>query len=157
MKIIFLDFDGVITTKKSDWTFDADKMNMVKRICDATDAKIVISSSWRRYTLEKTIDFITKGEEEVGNLPFAHVEDIIGITDRMYAFKHGNRENHYYLPRGIEIKQWLKEHREITNYVILDDDCDILLEQKDNFVHTDSYLGFQDKDVELAIEILNRK
>ena len=46
-KIIFLDFDGVITTLKSKWTIDNEKVELVKQICDATGAKIVISSSWR--------------------------------------------------------------------------------------------------------------
>lgn len=50
MKVIFLDFDGVITTEKSRWCLDKDKMLLLKRIVDATGAKIVISSSWRRLT-----------------------------------------------------------------------------------------------------------
>ena len=59
-KIIFLDFDGVITTLKSKWTIDNEKVELVKQICDATGAKIVISSSWRRYTLEQTLEQIKK-------------------------------------------------------------------------------------------------
>ena len=61
-KIIFLDFDGVITTLKSNWAIDDKKVELVKEICDITGAKIVISSSWRRYTLEATIEAITKQE-----------------------------------------------------------------------------------------------
>ena len=56
MKIIFLDFDGVITTEASYSRLDLEKMKLVKKICDETGAKIVISSSWRYNTLEKTID-----------------------------------------------------------------------------------------------------
>ena len=33
-KIIFLDFDGVITTLKSNWTIDDKKVELVKEICD---------------------------------------------------------------------------------------------------------------------------
>lgn len=58
-KVVFLDFDGVVTTLKSNWTIDNSKVDLVKQICDATGAKIVISSSWRRYTLEQTIEAIT--------------------------------------------------------------------------------------------------
>lgn len=39
-KIIFLDFDGVITTLKSNWAIDDKKVELVKEICDITGAKI---------------------------------------------------------------------------------------------------------------------
>ena len=54
MKIIFLDFDGVITTPASRGCLSAQKMQLVKKIVDATGAKIVISSSWRRRDVERS-------------------------------------------------------------------------------------------------------
>lgn len=101
MRIVFLDFDGVITTLKSNWTLDNKKMELVKRICDETGAKIVISSSWRRYTLADTIESITTYQIETGHEPFPMPEYIVGVTARMYAFKHGNRETHYGIYRGV--------------------------------------------------------
>ena len=47
MKILFLDFDGVITTLKTRWKIDMDKIKIINDICDKTDAKIVVTSSWR--------------------------------------------------------------------------------------------------------------
>lgn len=38
MKVIFLDFDGVITTLESRWNIDLEKCKLVKRICDETGA-----------------------------------------------------------------------------------------------------------------------
>lgn len=58
--------------------------------------------------------------------------------------------------RGVEIKQYLDEHQEIENYVILDDDSDMLLSQKDHFIKTDSESGISEEDVKRAIEILNK-
>lgn len=46
MKVIFLDFDGVITTLESKWELDINKQKLIKDICDKTNSKIVISSSW---------------------------------------------------------------------------------------------------------------
>lgn len=46
-KILFLDFDGVITTYKSGWTFDDKKLKLLDLIIKETQCKIVISSSWR--------------------------------------------------------------------------------------------------------------
>ena len=154
-KVIFLDFDGTITTLKSNWTIDNEKVELVKQICDETGAKIVISSSWRRYTLEQTIEAITNQESVYGHNPFPYPEYIIDITSRMYAFKHGNKETHYGLCRGVEIDRWLWEHEDVTNYVILDDDSDMLLRQKEHFIKTHALRGISKRDVEKAIKILN--
>lgn len=154
-KCIFLDFDGVITTLKSNWNLDNEKMELVKRICDETGAKIVISSSWRRYTLERTIEFITQRQIEKGYPSFLMSEYVIDVTARIYGFKHGNREEHFGLHRGVEIHQWLSEHPEVSHYVILDDDADMLLCQKNNFIKTHALRGISKRDVEKAIKILN--
>ena len=55
MKVIFLDFDGVITIPPK-WYLQAGLIKNVKKIVDATGAKIVVSSSWRMNTVEETID-----------------------------------------------------------------------------------------------------
>ena len=155
-KIIFLDFDGVITTLKSNWAIDDKKVELVKEICDITGAKIVISSSWRRYTLEATIEAITKQETVRGHKAFPYPDLIIDITSRMYGFKHGNRETHYGLCRGVEIKQWLQEHQDVTNYVILDDDSDMLLCQRNHFIKTHTLRGISKRDVKRAINVLTK-
>lgn len=155
-KIIFLDFDGVITTLKSKWNLDKEKMELVKQICDATGAKIVISSSWRRYTLEQTIEFITTKQLEGEAQPFLYPEYVVDITARMYAFKFGNKEAHCGLYRGVEIQQWLAEHHDVTNYVILDDDSDMLLCQKKNFIRIHPLRGISKRDVGRAINILTQ-
>lgn len=86
MRIVFLDVDGVISTLKSHWTLDKKKMELVKCICDETGAKIVISSSWRRYTLADTIEELTTHQIEKGRESFLMPDYIVGVTARMYAF-----------------------------------------------------------------------
>lgn len=156
MKVIFLDFDGVITTEASKWRLDTDKMLLVKRICDETSAKIVISSSWRRFTLEDTFNMLSEYEQSGKEVPFILKDYVVGITNRMYAFKEGNVHIHYGLPRGCEISRYLTEHKDISKYVILDDDADMLLEQAPYFINTNWGLGINEQDVEKAIEILNK-
>ena len=39
-------------------------------------------------------------------------------------------------------------------YVIVDDDTDFLLGQKDNFIHIDENTGITEKDIEKIIDIL---
>ena len=61
-KIIFLDIDGVLATpeylKDGEWALNPVKQNILKSIIDETDAKIVLSSSWRLHTLEETKEFM---------------------------------------------------------------------------------------------------
>lgn len=157
-KIIFLDFDGCITTVKSHWRFDEEKMALLGTILDATDAKIVITSSWRRYSLEDTIDFITTREVERGYTPFAFPDRVIGVTHRMYAFCYPNMDRHYGVVRGEEIRRWQEENDAYEcPYVILDDDTDMLLWQKDHFVKTDCEKGLSKANVKRAIRILNKE
>ncbi len=157
MKVIFLDFDGVISTQRMRYHLDEEKMLLVKEICDKTGAKIVITSSWRRHTLEDTIRHITSKEEEKGRIPFLMPELIVGITERIYAFPYTNKEKHYRVPRGVEIDIYLKNNRDIENYVILDDDNDMLVEQLPHFIQTHPIKGILKEDVEKAIRLLTQK
>ena len=55
MKVIFLDIDGVLNSRRYDakrdkngnTNIDETRLPLVKRIVDATGARIVLSSSWR--------------------------------------------------------------------------------------------------------------
>jgi hypothetical protein len=58
--------------------------------------------------------------------------------------------------RGNEIKEWLSRHEDIiSNYVIIDDFDDMLSEQEDHVVLTESLIGITEWDAEKAIKILN--
>ena len=146
-KIIFLDFDGVITTVKSKWKLDKEKLDIFGTLLEKTGAEIVISSSWRKHDLESTIKFITKPSHFVP-FPFPYSDKVIGVTNRL-SFKC----------RGEEIKSYLNEILEpgTFNYVILDDNNDMLDEQQEFFIETDWELGINESDVEKAAEILNRE
>lgn len=152
MKIIFLDFDGVITTPKSGWNIDNNKCLLIKEICDKTGAKIVISSSWRHRTVEETIKQ-------------NHLEDwilkdyVVGVTISLMTdpvkFEFEDRYCDNFLIRGNEIDYYIKNHN-VENYVILDDYSDEILDtQKKHLVQTYSYEGISEKDVQKAINILS--
>lgn len=155
MKVIFLDFDGVITTAKSRYNLDKDKIDLLGQIIDATDAKIVISSSWRRNTLDDTKTYLSTISHRVPFI-FPYLDKVVDVSDRMYSFKLHRPDKHFRVHRGLEIHQYLDEHPEIKQYVILDDDMDMLLCQKDNFVKTNSVKGLSMKYVTKAISILNK-
>lgn len=168
VKLIFLDIDGVISTQKSRYALDKDACDLLGKIIDATDAKIVVSSSWRRNIVEDTKRELTT----IGHLvpfPFPYADRIVGVTIKANYYVQQGIDLH--IPRGVEISQWIDTHinrdnegnwnrKEIGidfNYVILDDDSDMLFEQAEHFIKTDTYLGLSEDDVERAILILNGK
>lgn len=151
LKLIFLDVDGVLNN-----TIDSDRHyynergyfyspNCVKvfnKVIEATGAKIVVSSTWR---LGRTV-------EELKEL-FAWMGVKGEVIDKTGRNSSGIR--------GVEILEWMRERDDIhswnfKNYIIIDDDSDMLLWQKDNFVHTKGTIGITEQDVEKAIRILNQ-
>lgn len=56
MKIIFLDIDGVLNStkydrerKQNDGNIDITRLALLKRLVDSTNAKIVLTSTWRKF------------------------------------------------------------------------------------------------------------
>ena len=146
MKVIFLDFDGVITIPPR-WYIKADKIKYIKRIVDETDAKIVVSSSWRMDTVEETKDSIIYKEKRC-----PRNQMLYWLIDNLYDVTHT-----YKTLRGQEIKDWLEEHPEVENYVIIDDDNDMLDEQLYHFVQTNFEDGITEVEAVRAIKVLNKK
>lgn len=131
-KIIFLDFDGVITTSKSKWQIDQNKVNLITKICKETGAKIVVSSVGEWVDLS-----IISFDREFSNLIVGNIE-------------------HKYSLRGENIQEYI-DNNNIKNYIIIDDDSDVLEEQLLRFIQTDTYFGISEREVEICIDLLNNK
>jgi len=138
MKIIFLDVDGVLNSEQDrfSWTIESDKhLILLACIVRRTDAKIVVSSSWRNCSL---LDTLKKRLNDFSMSVF----DVTGYN------KNGIR--------GLEIKEWLDNHNDIESFVILDDEVfDIKEHFPNNFVQTSMEVGLQKEDVEKCIAILS--
>lgn len=104
------------------------KWKWLSEFCNETDTKICVSSTWRFSFRDKQGLRLDWWADALSKLGFKE-DTFIGITtDRM-----GDR--------GEEIQEFLDEHEEIENYVILDDDSDMLSHQFKYFHHVDSYYG----------------
>lgn len=136
MKVLFLDIDGVVNCSTSNWqhrgfiSIDPYLALLVDRIIQATDCKVVLSSTWR-------LGDKTRGEVR------SQVVDFIDITPELGTM------------RGEEIKLWLNKHPEVTRYAILDDDTDMLPEQTPNFFKTSWEEGLTEEISKKVIEHLN--
>lgn len=154
-KYIFLDIDGVLNSEQyylekpqhKRWKEFKDKLDkhiawgvcnidpkavkLLNKLVTETNAKIVVSSSWR------------------GDYALQTIFSLAGITESIYG-ETPRLESRF---RGEEIDKWLKERQEPYKYVILD--SDMLDTQRNNFIHTDWKVGLTEENVNKAIEILN--
>jgi len=140
MKILFLDIDGVLNSRRSALAFNGlphpgreDKFDqvavaLIRRLCN-NGVKIVLSSSWR----------IGRGNgyKQILDLP------IIDRTPTLEGI------------RGREIASWLSRNGEPDNWAILDDDSDMLREQMPHFVHVDARNGLLLEDYEQLCHVLD--
>lgn len=138
MKVIFLDIDGVLNVIGQGHDaygaiFHKHFVDNLARIIKETGAKIIISSSWRHSGLQKMLDMW-----EFRNLP----GEVIGVTPDLY--RHIDFKGERTMVRGDEIQAILDRMPEITNYVILDDDQDMLPSQLGNFVCTSNNINHPD-------------
>jgi hypothetical protein len=149
--IIFLDIDGVLNVycesrDKYGCTFHQNFVDNLRYIIDSTGADIVITSTWRSDGLI-TMQNMWKDR----NLP----GKVVGVTPYIDICK-----------RGLEIEKYISEN-DIKNYVIIDDDTDMLESQMNNFVRTsdnkdhpdclDIGYGLTKECAEQAIKILKLK
>jgi hypothetical protein len=166
MKVIFLDIDGVLNVEvyitaiatmcgrlgldynehlRDEFGMDFCPLSCryLEHIIDRTDAKIIITSTWRSDGLEK-LNKMWKHRKLPG--------DVIGITKNYCAnedLKWKDRKE-----RGNEIQEYLDTHPEISNYVIIDDDNDMLDSQQKNYVKTNPQYGITDIVANKSIKIL---
>jgi hypothetical protein len=155
-RILFLDIDGVICL---DQVFDKACCDRIKRILDATGAKIVISSAWRvGHSLESLRKIIARGYE-VSPIPVAFRENIgtldpdsvIGVTPSINKLPRPGAP----FGRGLEISVWLERHPGVMKYIVLDDEAFDIDPHRGYLVKTNPLIGITDKDVEKAIILLS--
>jgi hypothetical protein len=168
MNVIFLDIDGVLNSRQSikrkfahatfcggkEYTDTPDKqlIKRINKIVKVTNAKIVITSTWR---LSNSIFLLSRYLHALGLKG-----DIIDATP--------------YMPmsdRGLEIEMWLISRRDkvgtpkpmsinlyenIDRFVIIDDDSDMGA-LADYLVKVDNDIGVSNHNVKQAIKIMTTK
>ena len=151
IKVIFLDFDGVLNSKMYFEThssvglaIDSTRLELLKRIVLGTNAKIVLSTSWRAHW-DKEDSLCDDVGREVNRIL---AEKDIVIFDKI-SDDSGSRYE--------KISDWLENHPSVTKFVVLDDTPFEKGVLKNHFVLTSNLRhGLDEADVETAMRILNK-
>lgn len=132
IKIIFLDFDGVIVFGQK---FDSEKIKVLNALVAQTNALVVISSDWRLYySRAKLCDFLNHA---------GFNGTILGTTPNLG------------LVRGLEIKHYIESCRfKIESFVIFDDNDYFDSFGSEFFIET--LRGLQEEHCQQAISILSK-
>lgn len=150
MKVIFLDFDGVMDTAYYDnylnymglpekdkygVVFDSDCIANLRRIIDETGADIIVSSTWKDFMTYKEILEMW----EYRKLP-GFVTDTTPTCSRK---------------RGDEIDSWLEECNTECEYVIIDDmdETQFNEHQYDRLFVVNPYDGLNEQTAEKVIQL----
>ena len=138
------------------------KVKRLSKIIKATNAKVVMSSSWRFGWWNIPYDKAPKDFKKLTDLFIKYNIDVMGITPDLH------RKN---LKRDREILQWLYENEDkVDKYIILDDENTLLPYYKDDerFIQTSTVAkgvmicgnykentGLKNRHVEEAIRLLS--
>ena len=151
MDIIFLDIDGVLRNTKSDiwWSeklkqpiptnlfdrrFSLESVSIINQITRLTQAKIVITSTWRTYY---NLEDLKKQLYSRG---------LINVIDATPILEN----------RGIEIQYWLDTNK-VNNYVVIDDNIKDIIPHLNpsKIIKCDPSVGLSQKEFDKAIDILS--
>jgi hypothetical protein len=153
MNVIFVDFDGCLNSVSSmiynnrlqllglsstptHASFNPIACSNLQYVLEeCPDVQVVVSSSWRK---RKTLAALQEIFKTNNVLP----ERMIGTTPVSVSGY-----------RGKEIESYLKDHPEVTSFVIIDDDSD-MEPYMDRLVKIDSRNGLSFTDAERVIEML---
>lgn len=144
IKVIFLDFDGIINDYLTIKSFNKNNVRNLKTIIDKSGAKVVVSSS-NKYSFQNM--GLKDYKNTVFEEKFAYYLNRMGIE--FYDFTplvNYKRED--------EIEAYLKEHQNIEQFLILDDDY-VIEKYKDHEIYLDLQSGLREKHIEPALRILN--
>lgn len=142
-KILFLDYDGVVNLpmwipdgSRCKYNFPHDNSvndfqacQWISELCEKHGYEIVVSSTWRLHP---------NYQDCLRNGGLRSTIEILGATPRLLQPRQGMD----YVMRGDEVRAYLDEHPEVTHYLIVDDESDFYMYQKDHLIRTNGFYGF---------------
>ncbi len=174
-RALFLDIDGVLNSdlwneshrkEISDGVLiDEEKIPLLAALVRKTGAEIILHSGWRFWfhtgrpgeagpvLPDEELYPLRKEAEILQHLLRREGLTIAGMTPD-FSTEEIRRSRKFSLVKASEILAWLKAHREVTDWAVLDDLDLHSPEVEQRQVRTDPAVGLTKKDVRRAQEIL---
>ena len=160
MNYLFLDIDGVLNTGQHSnylvdnglcetdadgYLFDPEAVKNLQYIIEETDAKIIITSTWR---LDGDMQALWRNRNLAG--------EVVGVTPIIQREKAIGKIKIWYGHRGIEVEEWLSANATAPyKYAILDDEDDYLKTQSDHLILIDPMTGITKEVADKVIILLD--
>lgn len=136
MNYLFLDIDAVL---------DPEAVKNLEHIIEATEAKIIITSTKQH---DGDIQALWRNRNLAG--------DVVGVTPTVQKEKAIGKIKIRYGHRGMEVDKWLQDNAAAPyKYAILDDEDDYLPSQSDHLVLTDPMTGITKEVADKVISLLD--
>lgn len=162
MRFIFLDVDGVLNYTGSHTKLHPDPISRLKRIIDATNARVIVSSMWRRNPSE--LDYLTfvlnrAGISVYGSTPAS--PDALYDPDDEWDYDHPWGGPVWAAKFGVQrtweimevVSREIEKHGNISFVAI--DDLPLTLPGH-NFIQTQLSSGLEEHHVDAAISLLTK-
>ncbi len=121
MNVIFLDFDGVLSTAHGSEYEDIERrISILADICKDIDCKIVIEAGAKDSIDEDTLTSDNEYAQTVLNLLKKYHLEVIGKTPSVS--KKTGKNSYLDMWKEDEILLYLNNHPEVENYCVIDDD-----------------------------------
>ena len=157
---MFLDIDGCVTSADDGTYFNPDPacyhvsdvlLSKVIALCKAKNAKVVVSSNWRRYEPNGT--WKNQYGEYKNPLP--------SLIKKLGSLYIGTLPKDRHITKSQALILWMEQNEDFNGeFVIFDDDLReafMLTDEygiKDHYVHVDSQHGITDENIRTAMAIL---
>ena len=165
MKIIFLDFDGVLNSHKYMGSYaykketqgmtggqvmklahhahiDPAALKILNKLVDQTGATVVVSSTWRIIYSVEELNKMCKAR----GATFTIVDKTPELPRRFSEF----------IPRGKEIQAYIDSLPQIPEGILIIDDWENMIHLSPYLLRTNEADGIKNSQIKLAIKILNK-
>ena len=161
-KVIFLDIDGVLNSNfwndshqveiSDGKLIDSEKVKLLAKLIEATEAEIILHSGWRFWFDEK-VKPLRYEASYLESVLVTHGLRISGITPDL-SDDEIKRTKKFSKVKASEILLWLKDNPQVDSWLVLDDldlHNEVIAKHQ---IMTDSSEGITEEDVAKAISIL---
>lgn len=163
--VVFLDIDGVLNSNfwcennqreiSNGTLIDKDKVKLLSSLIKATNAKIILHSAWR-FWFDSHLKPLLNEAEKLVEIFQGEGLTIDGVTPDLTT-EEIRITKRFSLVKAEEILLWISEHKDVQNWVVIDDLDLHNSEIEKHQIKTDNTIGLTVEDLENAKKMLLRK